>query len=51
MHFVYRYNKETDLLEPSVTIFYKSDLNVIGMIIYLYVCIKYSKLFNIVYLI
>lgn len=32
--FIHRYNKETDKLEPSTTVFYKSELNTIGMIIY-----------------
>ncbi|XP_014486814.1 PREDICTED: UDP-N-acetylglucosamine--dolichyl-phosphate N-acetylglucosaminephosphotransferase [Dinoponera quadriceps] len=32
-HRLPKYNKETDLLEPSVTIFHKSELNVIGKLL------------------
>lgn len=39
----HRYNKESDLLEPSVTVFYKSELNVIGMMIYNVACLVHKK--------
>lgn len=32
MHLIHRYNKEMDKLEPSVTVFHKSELKTLGII-------------------
>lgn len=49
LSFIHRYNKKTDKLEPSITVFNKSELNTIGIIIYKYMAHIYMYIKEIIH--